>query len=177
MANPILLVDDDRPIRDLYQKILTDAGYAVDVAADGKEALAKIQANPTGYSLIILDIMMPQIDGIGILDTLNTQQMQHAPILLMTNLLNDPAVKEATNKGAIGCITKVNLDPAQFLQTVQGIVPGGAGNQPVATAQPATPTPQPQTSQPQPASPQLVQPVQQPSEQPAAQPTDQAPQS
>ena len=121
MAKTILLVDDDRPIRDLYKKILTDAGYIVTVAEDGKVGLAQIKTG-TQYDLILLDIMMPQIDGLGILDILKNENIKHGPILLMTNLLNDPATKQATEKGAIGCITKVNLDPGQFVQTIQGVI-------------------------------------------------------
>jgi CheY-like chemotaxis protein len=116
MQKTILLVDDDTAIRNLYQELLTGAGYAVDVAVDGKEGLEKIKAST--YDLILLDIMMPQIDGIGVLDEIKSKNLKHAPILFMTNLLNDPATKEAVQKGAIGVVTKVNLAPDQFLATI-----------------------------------------------------------
>lgn len=122
MAQSILLVDDDAPIRDLYQQILTGAGYTVDVAVDGKAALEKIKS--TRYDLILLDIMMPQIDGIGVLDMVNTQKIKNGPIVFMTNLLNDPAIKEVVAKGAAGVLTKVNLAPDQFLGAVAQVFGG-----------------------------------------------------
>jgi CheY-like chemotaxis protein len=116
MAQSILLVDDDTPIRELYEQILTGAGYAVDSAEDGKKGLAKIKEKK--YDLILLDIMMPQIDGIGVLDTIKSENIKNGPIIFMTNLLNDPATKEVVEKGAAGVITKVNLAPDQFLAAV-----------------------------------------------------------
>ena len=113
-------MDDDSAIRGLYQQILTGAGYTVDAAADGKTGLEKIANNK--YDLILLDIMMPQIDGIGILDTLMEKKAVHAPILMMTNLLNDPITKDLPKKGAIGYITKVNLNPDQFVKAIQQYV-------------------------------------------------------
>ncbi len=120
MPKSILLVDDDAAIRDLYQQLLVGAGYTVDTATEGKTALEKIAKN--SYDLVLLDIMMPQIDGIGVLDTLNEKKLKHAPILFMTNLLNDPATKEAVNKGAVGLVIKVNLEPDQFLATIQQVL-------------------------------------------------------
>lgn len=120
MAQSILLVDDDSPIRDLYQQLLTGAGYTVDVGLDGKDGLEKIKSKK--YDLILLDIMMPQIDGIGVLDTLREEKIPHGPIVYMTNLLNDPATKEVIEKGASGVLTKVNLAPDQFLAAVSQVL-------------------------------------------------------
>jgi CheY-like chemotaxis protein len=120
MSKTILLVDDDTAIRDLYNQLLTGAGYTVTTATEGKTAFEKITHEK--FDLVLLDIMMPLIDGIGVLDTLNTQKIAHPPIIFMTNLSNDPATKEAMNKGASGVITKVNLDPNQFLAQVKQLL-------------------------------------------------------
>lgn len=120
MSKTILLVDDDSAIRELYNQLLIGAGYTVTLATEGKTALDKVSHEK--FDLILMDIMMPQIDGIGVLDTLNTQKIAHAPILFMTNLSNDPATKEAMNKGAAGIITKVDLDPGQFLAQIKQIL-------------------------------------------------------
>ena len=61
MAKTILIADDEQDIRDLIAYNLTREGFAVETAADGKEALAKIEKTP--ISLAILDIMMPEMDG------------------------------------------------------------------------------------------------------------------
>ena len=70
MAQKILLVDDDQFIREIYEELLKKAGYEVDTAVDGKEGYEKILNG--GYNLILLDVMLPFLDGIGILDELTT---------------------------------------------------------------------------------------------------------
>ncbi|HWF45154.1 MAG TPA: response regulator transcription factor, partial [Candidatus Kapabacteria bacterium] len=61
MAKTILIADDEQDIRDLIAYNLTREGFVIETAADGKEALAKLEKTPA--ALIILDIMMPEMDG------------------------------------------------------------------------------------------------------------------
>ena len=61
MVNKILLVDDEIEITEINKKYLEQGGYDIDVASDGREALEKYKRNK--YSLIITDIMMPNMDG------------------------------------------------------------------------------------------------------------------
>lgn len=118
----ILLIDDDLFIRDLYDEVLTQAGFVVETAANGKTGLEKILAG--GYDLILLDVMMPQLDGIAILGELETQQpkLKNGPIVLLTNLAHDPVIKEALKKGAKDCFIKADLNPDEFLTKVQSLV-------------------------------------------------------
>ncbi len=62
-----LVVDDDDPIRMMLAKVVERQNLAVDTARDGVEAIQRIDANPEGYSLILLDLMMPRVDGYGVL--------------------------------------------------------------------------------------------------------------
>lgn len=64
----ILVVDDEKNICELYKRELEDEGYAVTVASSGKECLASVESNPP--DLIVLDIQMPGMDGIEILEKL-----------------------------------------------------------------------------------------------------------
>ena len=114
----ILLVDDDLYIRELYVEILKNAGYEVEVAVDGKEGFDKIIAG--GYDLILLDVMMPYLDGIGILKKLEEEKPQknNGPIILLTNLAYDPVMKEATERGAVACLYKAEMNPDEFLKKV-----------------------------------------------------------
>ena len=64
----ILVVEDDQYIRDLYEEVLTEAGFEVDTAVDGEEGVVK--AKKGGYNLILLDVMMPKLDGLGFLEEL-----------------------------------------------------------------------------------------------------------
>jgi CheY-like chemotaxis protein len=63
--NRILVVDDEPAIRALVAKILERAGYPVDTARDGAEAIEKLET--TQYAVIVLDLMMPNIDGYGLI--------------------------------------------------------------------------------------------------------------
>ena len=65
----LLVVDDDEYIRDLYEEILKDSGFHVDTAVDGKDGYDKIVAG--SYDLILLDIMMPKMDGVEVLRELS----------------------------------------------------------------------------------------------------------
>jgi len=63
-----LVVDDDDPIRTMLAKVVERQDLAVDTARDGVEAIERIDRN--GYALIVLDLMMPRIDGYGVLQHL-----------------------------------------------------------------------------------------------------------
>jgi DNA-binding response OmpR family regulator len=79
MNATILVVDDEESIRKLYQLELVDEGYNVILAADGQEALLKMeQENP---DLVILDMRMPMVDGIEFLDSF-TQTGKKLPIII-----------------------------------------------------------------------------------------------
>ena len=69
--NKILVVDDEPAIRALVAKILERAGYSVDTARDGAEAIEKLET--TQYAVIVLDLMMPNIDGYGLIRHLKAQ--------------------------------------------------------------------------------------------------------
>ncbi|MEX0895524.1 MAG: response regulator [Patescibacteria group bacterium] len=114
----ILIADDEQYIRELYQEVLEDAGYAIETAKDGKEALEKITAG--GYDLIALDVVMPQLDGLGVLQKLQNAKLQQAngPILLLTSLVNDPAVKDAENLGVKQVLYKTEINPQQLVDVV-----------------------------------------------------------
>ncbi len=68
MSKRILVVDDDQYIRELYEELLLGEGFQVESATDGEIALGKLQEG--GFHLTLLDIMMPKLDGVGVLRAL-----------------------------------------------------------------------------------------------------------
>ena len=80
-AMRILLVEDDERIAHFIKKGLGESSYTVDMAGDGNEALDQIVSTP--YDLVILDIMLPGIDGFGVLDTIRGQGLR-MPVLMLT---------------------------------------------------------------------------------------------
>ncbi|MBI2074523.1 MAG: response regulator [Candidatus Levybacteria bacterium] len=119
MAQRVLIVDDDQYLRELYEEVLKDAGYAVETAEDGVDGLTKLQQG--GYDLTLLDVVMPRLDGLGVLTSLsqNPPATKNGPILLLTNLAHDSIVKEAIDKGATSYIIKTDITPDQLLEDVK----------------------------------------------------------
>lgn len=82
MPSPrVLVVDDDRAVRDSLRRALQLEDLEVDVAADGMEALARVQQAPP--DLVVLDVMMPGVDGLGVVRRLR-QDGSDVPVLLLT---------------------------------------------------------------------------------------------
>jgi two-component system, OmpR family, response regulator len=79
----ILVVEDEARLASLLRRGLTEEGHAIDLAADGEEALAWIGAFPGSYDAIVLDIMLPGVDGLEVCRRLRRGRIQ-APILLLT---------------------------------------------------------------------------------------------
>lgn len=118
----ILVVDDDQYIRDVYQEIFTGAGFEVTAAVDGEEGLVKVREG--GYAIILLDVMMPKLDGLGFLTSLkeNPPRKLNGPIILLTNLAHDPVINQALSLGAKGYLIKSNLNPDQLVAKVKRLV-------------------------------------------------------
>lgn len=118
----ILIIEDDVYIKDVYHEVLTDEGFTVDTATDGQEGLVKAQEG--GYSIILLDIMTPRLDGIGFLKSLksNPAKTQNGPVILLTNLAHDPVIKEGLDLGAKSYIIKSDINPDQLVELVKSFL-------------------------------------------------------
>ena len=119
MAKKVMVVDDDQYIRELYVEILTDEGYTVDSAREGVEAFNKLKKG--GYDLILLDVMMPKMDGLSVMDALvkTSPPVKNGPIILLTNLDHEPLIRDAMSKGAAAFIIKADITPGDLLEQVK----------------------------------------------------------
>ena len=119
MAKKILLVEDEPFVRDLYHTVLTRAGYELDEAADGQEAIDKLFGGTT-YDLVLLDIMLPKVTGMEILKKMREENAptRDTPVYLLTNLGDENIVKEAYRLGANGYLLKAKYLPKQILEEV-----------------------------------------------------------
>lgn len=110
----ILVVDDERSIRNTLREILEYEKYTVDEAAEGQEALEKAKNNQ--YDLILLDIKMPRMDGIEVLEQL--MKFSDVPVVMISGHGTVETVVEAIKKGAYDYITKP-LDLNRLLVTIR----------------------------------------------------------
>jgi CheY-like chemotaxis protein len=109
----ILVVEDDRAIQDVIKLILQDEGYRVNVASNGRRALAAIAAFPP--ALIFLDIWMPEMDGRAFLEAYNQLPEPHAPVIGMS--AGDKTLENKVAKQLAGFIAKP-FDLNDLLQLV-----------------------------------------------------------
>lgn len=118
MSNPhVLVVDDEVDIRALIQDILTDEGYGVSVAADAAEA--RLARSKRKFDLILLDIWMPDTDGITLLREWSEGGDLNCPVVIMSGHGTVDAAVEATRLGAFDFVEKP-LSLAKLLRTVEG---------------------------------------------------------
>ena len=115
----ILVVEDEKELLDLYVTLLQQEGYDVDNAADGELALSKASNNT--YDLILLDIILPKMDGLQVLDNLKkTGKLPKGKVVLLTNLGQDLVVAKALEFNVRGYIVKSDYTPEQLLNEVKG---------------------------------------------------------
>lgn len=125
---PILLITEDDPLMSrMYQKIFTFEGYEVVMAADGQEGLDKArEVNPT---MILLDVMMPKLNGLQVLEKLKADPATRSiPVVMLTNLAGQQDAENALSKGAIKYIVKSEYDPKQVADMVKEILAGYTRN-------------------------------------------------
>jgi len=99
----ILIVEDEKKVAAFIKKGLEEETYAVDIASDGEEGLHLGEQNP--YDLIILDLMLPKINGLEILSRLRAKKIE-TPILLLTAKDSVEDKVEGLNQGADDYLTK-----------------------------------------------------------------------
>lgn len=105
MAKKILVVDDSESIRMLVSTILENAGFEVERAIDGQDALQVLNEKP--FNLIITDLNMPRMDGISLIEEVRvTPHHNRVPILMLTTESQTSFKEKARNAGATGWIVK-----------------------------------------------------------------------
>lgn len=120
----VLVVEDDQFIRDMYVLLLKKAGYDVTESPDGAAGL--VEAERGGFDCILLDLMMPQLDGLGFLKSLQKKQPKKAngPIIVMSNLAYSDAKEESIKLGARGFLVKADLEPRDVVKAAADAMEG-----------------------------------------------------
>ncbi len=120
MSKTILVVDDSSSIRQLVVSTLKGAGYGVIEAVDGKDALAKL--NGTSIHMVVTDLNMPNLDGIGLVKELRAQVVyKFIPIIMLTTESQDGKKQAGKDAGATGWIVKP-FNPDQLLAVARKVL-------------------------------------------------------
>ena len=112
----ILIIDDERAIRNTLKEILEFEGYTIDLAENGKQGVEK--AKTGGYDLIYSDVKMPEMDGIEVLETLQKEEACECPIVMISGHADVETAVTALKKGAYDFIEKP-LDLNRLLVTTK----------------------------------------------------------
>ncbi len=119
-ATTILIVDDEAHIRRLIEFTLKKGGYPLLVATNGKEAIEKAKAHSP--DLVIMDVMMPEMDGFQALERLKEDESTASiPVILLTGIGFSSTRKEVEEKGTATYLSKP-FSPNKLLKEVQRIV-------------------------------------------------------
>ncbi len=129
MAKRILVVEDDKSLREMFQSMLSNAGYEIVPAENGRVALDRCRARVP--DLILLDLLMPEMDGYEFLREFRTQgAWQRVPVIVLTALDHTENEKMARDLGADDFLRKDQLHLHELLTLVERYV---------TTGRPATP--------------------------------------
>jgi two-component system chemotaxis sensor kinase CheA len=116
----ILVVDDSLTTRMLEQSILESAGYDVDVALSGEEALECLSRNP--YALMLVDVEMPGMDGFTLIERIRAEpSLRHIPAILVTSRDAAEDRRRGSEVGAQGYIVKSAFDQAELLTMIRSL--------------------------------------------------------
>jgi CheY-like chemotaxis protein len=123
MSKTLLIVEDDPLMSRMYQKIFKFEGYDVITAADGEDGL--LQVKNTKPNLVLLDIMMPKMNGLQVLEKLKSDPATKSiPVIILTNLAGQQDADKALSLGAVKYIIKSEYEPKEVANMVKEILAG-----------------------------------------------------
>lgn len=128
----ILIIDDEVVLLEAIAKKLALEGFEVIKAVDGEEGMAKVrQENP---DLILLDILMPKMDGMEVLEEINKDpELSKIPIIIISNSGQPVEIERAMALGVRDYLIKAEFDPNEVLMKVNNVLMGGKNKQPGET--------------------------------------------
>jgi len=101
----ILLIDDEIEIRSYMQDFFEDRGFNVDIAGNGIEGVAKYKEKPDKYALVLSDMMMPQLNGLGVLKGIKEVNPAQK-IIMITGVKEESMVAKAKDLGCLHYLNK-----------------------------------------------------------------------
>ena len=117
----ILLVEDDNFLVEMYTTKFELEGFEVISAEDGQKGLDMIKREEP--DIILLDILMPKMDGFAVLDALKKDKTTvDIPVILLTNLGQKDDVKKGFEKGAVGYLIKAHFMPSEVVDKIKKIL-------------------------------------------------------
>ena len=114
----ILIIEDDRFLRELISKKLAKEGFEVSEAIDGEEGIKKIKSEKPG--LILLDLILPGIDGFEVLSKMKDDPtVSSIPVIILSNLGQKEDVEKGLKLGAVDYLIKAHFTPGEIIEKIR----------------------------------------------------------
>lgn len=113
----ILIVEDERPIARALELKLISSGFQAEIAKNGTEAVDKIKNG--GFDMILLDLVLPEIDGFTILQKAKEEIKTTTPIIVLSNLSQSDDIKKAKALGAMDFLVKSNTPISEIVNKIK----------------------------------------------------------
>lgn len=114
----VLLIEDEEMLANMYEVKFKNEGFDITKALDGEDGLKK--AKEIIPDLILLDIIMPKMDGFSVLQALKGDaKTKNIPVILLTNLGQEEDIARGKEMGSVGYLVKANITPAEVVEQVK----------------------------------------------------------
>ncbi len=114
----VLLIEDEEMLANMYEVKFKNEGFDLVKALDGAKGLELAKQEKPDF--ILLDIIMPKMDGFSVLKALKeNDSTKHIPVILLTNLGQEEDVDRGNKLGAVGYLVKANITPSEVVSAVK----------------------------------------------------------
>jgi DNA-binding response OmpR family regulator len=118
VARTILIIEDDRFLRELIAKKLEKEGYQTTEAVDGEEGIKKIKEGKP--DLVLLDLILPGIDGFEVLSKMKDDPtLSQIPVIILSNLGQKEDVEKGLKLGAVDYLIKAHFTPGEIIEKIR----------------------------------------------------------
>jgi len=121
MPEKILIIEDDKFLRELISRKLTEEGFNIAEAIDGEDGIKKIKEEKP--DLILLDLILPGIDGFEVLSRVKEDSsLASIPVIILSNLGQKEEVEKGLKLGAIDYLIKAHFTPGEIVEKIKSIL-------------------------------------------------------
>jgi DNA-binding response OmpR family regulator len=133
MEENILIIEDDKFLRELISRKLINEKFKIDQAIDGEEGLKKLQE--VKPDLVLLDLILPGLDGFEVLERMKDNPSTSAiPVLILSNLGQKDEIEKGLKLGAVDFLVKAHFTPEEIVSKIKIVL----GDKTASTGQEAT---------------------------------------
>ena len=121
MAKKILIIEDDKFVRELIAQKLTEEGYEALTTIDGEEGMVQIKEKKP--DLVLLDLILPGIDGFEVLSRMKADpDLEKIPVVILSNLGQREEVERGLKMGANDYLIKAHFTPREIIEKVNSVL-------------------------------------------------------